>query len=276
MHIYQYQVMFIGLIFDVIVILFVIVAILLIYSLLLISVETKTFDIGIMRLVGLSTNSFIGMIFTQSFLFVAPSVIFGFVCYVPAMALVYSKLFTEELGFKPNYVPSTHATVQALILGILIPAVSAIIPVRTAIAKSLADSLTNSRSKISGILITFTDNKNPSMTPYILFGSLSLIYGTSIYYFLPKAMLEMDLNLILQIFFLILLGMLFGLTILASNLQGLIGKILTVFFLFWENKSTLNLLGKNVIAHQGRNRLTSNIYALTLGCIIFLITSANL
>ena len=38
--------MFIGLIFDVIVILFVIVAILLIYSLLLISVETKTFEIG--------------------------------------------------------------------------------------------------------------------------------------------------------------------------------------------------------------------------------------
>jgi len=46
--------MFIGLIFDVIVILFVIVAILLIYSLLLISVETKTFEIGIMRMVGLS------------------------------------------------------------------------------------------------------------------------------------------------------------------------------------------------------------------------------
>ena len=56
--------MFIGLIFDVIVILFVIVAILLIYSLLLISVETKTFEIGIMRMVGLSQNNFIGMIFT--------------------------------------------------------------------------------------------------------------------------------------------------------------------------------------------------------------------
>ena len=56
------------------------------------------------------------------------------------------------------------------------------------------------------------------MTPYVLFGSLSVVYGTTIYYFMPKAMLELDLNLILQIFFLILLGMLFGLTILASNL----------------------------------------------------------
>ena len=89
-------------------------------------------------------------------------------------------------------------------------------------------------------------------------------------------MLEMDLNLILQIFFLILLGMLFGLTVLASNLQGLIGTALSNLFLFWESSPIRSLLAKNMIAHRGRNSLTSNIYALTLGCIIFLIISANL
>ena len=109
MQVYQYQVMFIGLIFDVIVILFVIVAILLIYSLLLISVETKTFEIGIMRMVGLSKKNFVGMIFTQSFLFVLPSVICGFALYVPVMMLVFNYLFTDELGFKPNYMPSRRA-----------------------------------------------------------------------------------------------------------------------------------------------------------------------
>ena len=70
--------------------------------------------------------------------------------------------------------------------------------------------------------------------------------------------------------------MLFGLTVLASNLQGLLGSLLTTIFLFWESNSTKNLLSKNIIAHQSRNRLTANIYALTLGCIIFLIVSANL
>ena len=55
---FQYQVMFIGLIFDVIVILFVIFSILLIYSFLLISVETKTLEIGIMRMVGLRSSVF--------------------------------------------------------------------------------------------------------------------------------------------------------------------------------------------------------------------------
>jgi len=67
---YEYAIMFIGLIFDILLIIFVVVAILLIYSLLLISVETKTFEIGVMRLVGLTKLGFIGMILTQAGLFV--------------------------------------------------------------------------------------------------------------------------------------------------------------------------------------------------------------
>ena len=56
--------MFIGLIFDILTIIFCVVSILLIYSLLLISVETKMFEIGVMRLVGLTKFGFIGMILT--------------------------------------------------------------------------------------------------------------------------------------------------------------------------------------------------------------------
>lgn len=61
---YSYAVLFIGLIFDILLIIFVVVAILLIYSLLLISVETKTFEFGVMRLVGLTKMGFVGMILT--------------------------------------------------------------------------------------------------------------------------------------------------------------------------------------------------------------------
>lgn len=43
-----------GLIFSIIVILFTVVSVLLIYSLLMISVETKSFENGVLRLVGLS------------------------------------------------------------------------------------------------------------------------------------------------------------------------------------------------------------------------------
>ena len=58
------MIMFIGLIFDLLLIIFVIVSCLLIYSLLLISVETKAYEIGVMRLVGLNKYGFVGMIMT--------------------------------------------------------------------------------------------------------------------------------------------------------------------------------------------------------------------
>ena len=53
----------IGLIFDIMLIMFVLVSVLLIYSLLMITIETKTFDIAVMRMVGLSSSGFIAMIF---------------------------------------------------------------------------------------------------------------------------------------------------------------------------------------------------------------------
>ena len=61
---YSASVMFIGLVFDVLLLIFVVVSCLLIYSLLMISVETKTFEIGVMRLVGLTKVGFVAMIMT--------------------------------------------------------------------------------------------------------------------------------------------------------------------------------------------------------------------
>ena len=46
--------------------------------------------------------------------------------------------------------------------------------------------------------------------------------------------------------------------------------------LFWEKSSMRTLLRKNLIAHKRKNKLTAIIYSLSLGSIIFLLTSANL
>ena len=78
MEIYSTAILFLGLIFDVIILLFIIVSVLLIYSLLMISVETKTFEIGVMRMIGLSKSGLIFMILIQSLLFVIPGIILAF------------------------------------------------------------------------------------------------------------------------------------------------------------------------------------------------------
>lgn len=87
-----------GLIFDIIILLFVIIAILLIYSLLMISVETKTLEMGVIRMVGLSKFGITSMVLLQGLMFVVPAIIFGFALAPPLLKVIYGYLFTEELG----------------------------------------------------------------------------------------------------------------------------------------------------------------------------------
>ena len=79
--------------FAILLILFIVISVLLIYSLLMITTETKTFDIGIMRLIGLSSYGFVAMIFTQAVLFVLPSIICAYICAYPTLYFVYKKMF---------------------------------------------------------------------------------------------------------------------------------------------------------------------------------------
>ena len=112
--------------------------------------------------------------------------------------------------------------------------------------------------------------------PYLLFGGISVVFGTTVYYFLPYSLLTNSAALLLDIFFVILLGMILGLTLLAINLRGILEQILIIVLLFWEKKSMRTLIRKNLIAHKRTNKLTSVIYALSLGCIIFIIVAATL
>ena len=80
----------------------------------------------------------------------------------------------------------------------------------------------------------------------------------------------------LNMFFIILTGFVLGLTLLANNLQGMLELLLARVFFFWEKRGMQILLAKNLAMHKGRNKLTSIIYALTLGCIIFLLVAADL
>ena len=128
---------------------------------------------------------------------------------------------------------------------------------------------------MSGTTVIITD-KNVRVVPYITFGLIFVAIGSIIYVVLPKALLAENASLILQIFFAILVGMILGLTLLTANLRGPIETFMVYLMFFWEKKSMRALLKKNLVAHKNTNKLTSIIYALTLGCVIFLVVSLNL
>ena len=72
------------------------------------------------------------------------------------------------------------------------------------------------------------------MLPYLLFGGLSVAFGTGIYYFLPLGLVSINFQMILYVFFSLLIGMLLGLTLFATNLQGILEIIYVYIFFFWE------------------------------------------
>ena len=102
--------LFIGLVFKILLLIFIVVSVLLIYSLLLISVETKTFEIGVMRLIGLSQAGFVALVLTESMCFVFPSIVIGYICSMPILSYIYSFVFTEDMGFTPSIFPGFIAT----------------------------------------------------------------------------------------------------------------------------------------------------------------------
>jgi hypothetical protein len=242
----------------------------------MISVESKTFDFGVMRMVGLSKGGIITMIMLQSFMFVLPSVIFGFIMCFPTLHIIDNFIFSDDSTMDKTAVPSAIAVQQALFIGLFIPLVSSISPIRNALSKNLNDSLDTNRSKTQAMYVEILDQDKQNMTSYIIFGFISVVYGLSIYYFLPLAMLSFNFALILEIFFFILVGMLFGLSLLAFNLQRSLEILLTHLFLIYETKSMKTMVLKNLTAHKIRNKMTSIIYSIALGFIIFLIVSYNL
>ena len=185
MNLYSFALLFIGLVFNILIIMFVIISILLIYSLLMITTETKTFDTGIMRLLGLSSSGFVAMILTQAVMFVIPSIILAYISAYPALYFIFKKLFKNDFGDGGvSFVPGAVATVESIGVGLLIPALSAIIPIQRALAKSLSESLNTARSTLSGTVVII-ESKGGKVVPFIIFGLLCVTFGVTVYIILP-------------------------------------------------------------------------------------------
>ncbi len=95
--------------------------------------------------------------------------------------------------------------------------ISCVIPIRTALSKTLGESINTDRAKISGIITNVEQAGEIDVVPYLLVGIISVIYGLSIYYLLPLSLLTMNFSLMLAIFFFILVGMILGLTLITYN-----------------------------------------------------------
>ena len=130
MQLFNMIILLVSLVFDIIILIFIVISVILIYSLLMVGVETKTLEIGIIRMQGLSKRGLILMVFIQAAMFVAPAILASFLLSFPLIAICYKMVFNENLS-EPGYepVPQGMAVLYALGVGIFIPLTSSILPI---------------------------------------------------------------------------------------------------------------------------------------------------
>ena len=84
--------------------------------------------------------------------------------------------------------------------------------------RNLNDALDIQRSKTQAVFVNILNKKKADIGPMVAIGAAVTMYGVTIYYLLPLALMSMNLTLVSRIMIFILIGLLFALTLLALNL----------------------------------------------------------
>ena len=265
---------FLGLIFSLVILLLSALAIFLIYSLLMVSVETKTWELGVLRMIGVTRSGIIELLIIQSLAYAIPAWMFG-LSMAQILFLYVRMFFQKSSNISVDPLLTSSSVTYASILGLLVPILASIGPIRQALSGNLRDSLDRRRAKVKAVIITIERNQASwrSMSGLLIVGGLLTIFGFLIYYLLPLSLVSNNFALLFNIFFGLLLGMLFGLILFSINLQPLLERLcLNAFMIlaFAEKPFVKALVKKNLISHKLRNRKTSTMFAFALSFIIFL------
>eukprot|EP00727_Mastigamoeba_balamuthi_P014759 m51a1_g9909 hypothetical protein (1044) ;mRNA; r:99120-103292 len=267
---FRYVALFLGLIINLSIIVLLFLCVLLIYSLLMINVDTRTFEVGVMRTLGTSRRGLVELLLTQALAYAIPSWAIGMAVAQGVAVIVFHTIESiASVSIPVRLTPTAIGVATAL--GIGIPILSAILPIRAALKKNLQESLDTRRSKTQAVKIEIERATHAGISwPLILIGILLSAFGFGVYYVFPISLLTFNFALLLNLFFVLLIAMLLGFVLLSLNIEHLLQQLLGYLFFFWDRAAILQVLLKNLVAHRIRNRKTTIMYAVSLSFIIFM------
>ena len=89
--------MFLGIILSMIIVILFLLSVILLYTLLLITVETKTYDLGVLRVLGFNKLGVVLLVITQALSYVIPAIIAGLTLSFPLLVVKYYFLYNSML-----------------------------------------------------------------------------------------------------------------------------------------------------------------------------------
>eukprot|EP00186_Timspurckia_oligopyrenoides_P005004 CAMPEP_0182451054 /NCGR_PEP_ID=MMETSP1172-20130603/43509_1 /TAXON_ID=708627 /ORGANISM="Timspurckia oligopyrenoides, Strain CCMP3278" /LENGTH=1001 /DNA_ID=CAMNT_0024648789 /DNA_START=220 /DNA_END=3225 /DNA_ORIENTATION=+ len=284
----QFISLFLGLLVTLVGIVLSVLAFVVLQSLLSFSVDARTQEAGIYRLLGLHRISLLLMILLQSLILSIPSCILGLILaqalFVPATQFLASVLSTELSPILPP-----QSFIYGIMLGIIVPLIATIQPIQNALKVSPSNAFNSTKSKsISSGFSVSVHHESPNHQHHLLqwrklpleliaLSIVAVIYGFVVYYAFPKALLHGDLSLLLIVFLILLLSILFGLTFLVVNTDRMCMLVFYyVLFGWWMKDVVTKLFRLGIIQHRLRNRKTFAMYHLAIALVVYLNVVARL
>lgn len=242
-------------------------SIILIYSLLTITMETNSFEFGILRLIGTTNANVIMLILFQCLIFALPAFILAFAWYFIVLKIMNNVIASfVHTDLKMTFDGVAFAI--AILATSLGPITASILPIRTILKKKISISLNTMLNKTSAIKVEIVSLARNEVISMVIFGMATFLYGLSIHYFPPLSLVSFNLSLLGMIFIMILIGILVGAVILSMNIENILQKGITYTLLVFTRSYIKNLIIKNLTAHRLKNRKTSIMYSLSVGLFI--------
>jgi ABC-type antimicrobial peptide transport system permease subunit len=264
--------MMLGLLLNIIASVLVLLSIALVYALLAVAVESRQFEFAVMRLLGAPRSLVAALMLSQSAGMSVPAIVLGLVGAQLGMVMV-SIVFSLFAGVSVSSGLTTGSVLRGVALGLLVPACASVLPVRRALELNVRSGLDLASHSAPSPVVVSVDRSADHQTPWstLLGAGMVVVFGFSIYYLFPLALLSTDIGLLLDIFVALLLGMLLGFIILSLNVaQPLQVLLIRVFFSPWETDAVTTLVRKNLISHKLRNRKTIIMFGLSVAFVTFL------
>ncbi|TNV74243.1 hypothetical protein FGO68_gene7073 [Halteria grandinella] len=237
-------------------------------------VEERRYEFAMLRTLGHLKSQLVHLLFLQTALFSFPALILGVIVMLLMLVAIRVGVF-YVLSFPLNAYIDTYTVVLAIFLGVILPQLSNLAPIRDIMASSLRDSLDIARRSGKGdqISISMTKLKDFGVSPIqLVIGLTFTVVGFTVYYFVPLAVILNQTYIFFFVMLSLLMGMILGMLLIGSALvPNLERGFLTLLMLFRCNKDAKlkTIIKKNLQAHAGRNHKTSLMFMITITFLIF-------
>ena len=260
---------FLDSVFNAVIALIVFLSTLLVFSLLLNDVETKTYEYGMLRALGMRKSNLLQILFTKSLLFSIFGVGIGlFVAFL--VSIPVTDMITGISDVSAHYSVSGTAAIVATVVGVVMPLIASTVPIMRALSKTLRDSLDVYHHVVSDVTVSLVRLADMGFSPWQTAIALLLVsVGFLAFYLVPLSFLNDNMPMFLGLMMAILLTMLLGCVILAQLVQPFLerGILWVIMRPFHGNLNAL--VAKSLSAHRPRNAKTAQMFTIALAFIIF-------